>query len=80
MSDKTYTILGVGIPLSYVWEAFVALFFFSTGYMGQDFILRRVVKSVQNRLIKEAIDYKTTIADTQTGTLDKPTPATERPK
>lgn len=72
MAGKTYDLLGFGIPLEYVWHAFVAICFFSTGYAGQDFILRKVFQSVQNRLIKTKIDEKTTELDTQRGTLDKP--------
>jgi len=72
--DKTYHLFMFDLPLSLVWDVFVAVFFFATGYFGQDFILRKLVKSVQNRLLKDAIDYKTTIADTQSGTLEKPTP------
>jgi len=72
--NKTYTILTFDVPMGIIWDVFIAICFFATGYFGQDFILRKLVKSVQNRLLKEAIDYKTTIADTANGTLDKPTP------
>lgn len=77
VEGKTYSIFGLDIPLSVIWFIFVEIAFFSTGYFGQDWILRRLVKSVQNRLIKEAIDYKTTIADTASGTLSNPTPASK---
>ena len=41
-------------------------------YTGQDIALRFLGRT--SKELKEAIDYKTTISDTQTGTLDKPTP------
>jgi len=74
MADKSYELFGFNIPLEYVWHAFVAIFFFCTGYAGQDFILRRVFKSVQNKLIKDKLDEKTTELDRQRGTLDSPDP------
>jgi hypothetical protein len=74
VSGKTYHIVGIDIPLAIVWYIFVEVAFYSTGYFGQDWILRRLVKSVQNRLIKEAIDHKTNIADKASGTLNAPTP------
>lgn len=43
------------------------------GYTGAS-ILNRIFSVANNRL-NAAIDYKTTIADTATGTLDSPTPA-----
>lgn len=49
------------------------LVFAFIGYTGADIWSR--VFSVTNKRINDAIDYKTTIADTQTGTLDTPTPA-----
>ena len=48
------------------------------GYTGSDIASR--LFSVVNRRINDAIDYKTTISDTQTGTLDAPTPAIKTPK
>lgn len=74
VSGKTYHVLGVDVPLSIVWTIFVEIAFYSTGYFGQDWILRRVVKSVQSKLIKDAIDHKTNIADAASGTLNSPTP------
>lgn len=71
---KTYFIFGYDIPLKFVWYIFNGLLFYATGYFGQDFILRKVMKSVQNRMIKEAIDKKTTIADATMETLDVKTP------
>lgn len=52
--------------------AFITALFLTAGYMGQDFLLR--VLSRTSKELKAAIDYKTTIADTTSGTLDKPTP------
>lgn len=43
------------------------------GYTGSDIMSR--IFSVMNKRINSAIDYKTTIADGVTGTLDNPTPA-----
>ena len=76
-SGKTYEILSFDVPLEYVWNIFISLSFYGTGYFGQDFILRSVVKSVQNRLIKEAIDYKTNIADDHTHNREHPTPVAQ---
>lgn len=44
------------------------------GYTGSDIASR--LFSVVNKRINNAIDHKTTIADEQSGTTDKPTPAT----
>lgn len=41
-------------------------------YMGQDVALRFLGRT--SKELKDAIDYKTNIADAQNGTLDKPTP------
>jgi hypothetical protein len=43
------------------------------GYTGSDIASR--IFGVMNKRLNAAIDYKTTIADTTTGTLDAPTPA-----
>lgn len=43
------------------------------GYTGSDIMSR--LFSVVNKRINDAIDYKTTIADTASGTTEKPTPA-----
>lgn len=56
---KTYRVFDLfDIPLKYIWNVFITIFFFSTGYFGQDFILRRVIKSVQNKMIKDEIESK----------------------
>lgn len=59
------------------WQAWVISYvkigFAFVGYTGSDIASR--LFSVVNTRINAAIDYKTTISDTQTGTLDKPTPA-----
>jgi hypothetical protein len=52
---------------------YVKIGFAFVGYTGSDIMSR--LFSVVNARINSAIDYKTTIADTATGTLDKPTPA-----
>lgn len=54
---------------------FVRPIFATVGYMGSDIILKFF--SVVNSRINSAIDYKTTISDKATGTLDAPTPATK---
>jgi hypothetical protein len=56
----------------------VIILFATIGYTGND-LVSRFFSTVNNR-INAAIDYKTTISDTQTGTLDKPTPAAPPPK
>lgn len=56
----------------YVME-YVRFGFAFVGYTGADIASR--IFSVVNRRINNAIDYKTTIADTQTGTTETPTPA-----
>lgn len=43
------------------------------GYTGSDIMSR--IFSVVNKRINNAIDYKTTIADTASGTTENPTPA-----
>jgi len=53
--------------------SYVRIGFAFVGYTGSDIASR--LFSVVNTRINAAIDYKTTISDTQTGTLDKPTPA-----
>lgn len=45
----------------------------TVGYTGADIVSRFF--SFTNKRINAAIDFKTTIADTSTGNLDKPTPA-----
>lgn len=72
--EKTYTLFGFDVPLKFVWIVFIELCFYGTGYFGQDFILRRIVKSVQNKLIKQTVDEKTTLIDRQNGTEGVPTP------
>lgn len=52
--------------------ATITAIFLTIGYMGQDFLLRFLSRT--SKELKAAIDYKTTIADTSSGTLDKPTP------
>lgn len=62
------------IPASWQTSPGIIILIFATiGYSGNDLVSRFF--SVVNNRINGAIDYKTTIADTQTGTLDKPTPA-----
>lgn len=51
----------------------IILVFATIGYSGNDLVSRFF--SVVNQRINGAIDYKTTMADTQTGTLGAPTPA-----
>ncbi len=77
-ATKTYPIFGLDVPAIYAWEILTAIFYFGTGYFGQDFILRRVVRSVQNTLLKQTMGEKATIIDTQNHTENTPTPmATE---
>jgi len=52
---------------------YVKPIFAFVGYTGSDIASR--IFGVMNKRINSAIDYKTTISDTQTGTLDAPTPA-----
>ncbi len=52
---------------------FLKIGFAFVGYTGADIASR--LFSVVNSRVNAAIDYKTTLADTQTGNLDKPTPA-----
>jgi len=52
---------------------YVKIGFAFVGYTGSDIASR--LFSVVDKKINRAIDYKTTISDTKTGTLDKPTPA-----
>lgn len=62
---KTYSLFGwFDIPLIYIWNVVVALLFFATGYTGQDFILRKIMVSVQNKLIKEQINQQAVSKDT----------------
>ncbi len=49
------------------------IFFAFVGYTGSSLVSR--IFSVVDKRLNAAIDYKTTIADTQTGNLDAPTPA-----
>lgn len=52
--------------------AFVTMLYLTVAFMGQDFVfsaLSRTSKEVRN-----ALDYKTTIADVATGNTEKPTP------
>lgn len=51
----------------------IILIFATIGYSGNDLVSRFF--SVVNQRINGAIDYKTTMADEQTGTLGAPTPA-----
>src|SRR6516165_307846 len=51
----------------------IVILFATIGYTGNDLVSRFF--STVNSRINAAIDYKTTISDTQTGTLDKPPPA-----
>lgn len=51
----------------------VLAFAASVGYGGADIVSRFF--SFTNKRINMAIDHKTTISDTKTGTLDQPTPA-----
>jgi hypothetical protein len=60
------------IKISVVYEIFLLSVFATVGYSGMDIALRFFGKT--NSFINNAIDYKTTIADTANGTLDKPTP------
>jgi hypothetical protein len=92
-TDAAYSILGsiltVGIfmvllqPLAVKYPnilqadfVFTLLGFATTAYFGSDIAVR--LFSVVNKRYNEAIDYKTDIADKQTGNLGKPTPA-EKP-
>lgn len=52
---------------------FILIFFSALGYSGNDAISRFF--SVVTSKLNQAIDYKTNIADAQTGTLNTPTPA-----
>jgi archaellum biogenesis protein FlaJ (TadC family) len=52
---------------------FMKIGFAFVGYTGSDIASR--LFSVVNRRINDAIDYKTTQADTANGTQDSPTPA-----
>lgn len=52
---------------------FILCFFATVGYIGSDIASR--LFSVVNSRINSAIDFKTTIADKETGNLDAPTPA-----
>lgn len=52
--------------------AYVSPGFAFVGYTGSDLALRLFSKA--NDKLNSAIDYKTTIADKQSGTLDAPTP------
>jgi len=63
------------ISYSPVIEKYLKFGMVFVGYTGSDIISRFF--SVANSTINKAIDYKTTIADTATGTLDKPTPTTK---
>lgn len=56
------------------WKNFIVPGFFFIGYLGSDVASR--LASVANARLNKAIDYKTSIADEATGTLDKPTPTT----
>jgi len=60
------------IKISAVYEMFVLSVFATVGYSGMDIALRFFGKT--NSLINNAIDYKTTQADTANGTLNEPTP------
>lgn len=64
------------ILLPYVpatWPPVVILILFATiGYSGNDLVSRFF--SVANSYLNKAIDYKTDIADSATGTLGSPTP------
>lgn len=53
----------------------IMVVFSALGYLGSDVASRFF--SVVNSRINGAIDFKTTLADTATGTLDAPTPATK---
>lgn len=48
------------------------------GYTGSDIASR--IFGVVNKKINTAIDYKTTVADTQTGDLEAPTPLPKKPE
>ena len=87
--DDWFTPIGsvVSILMAYIllpyapkgWSEGIQLLVSGTiGYLGSDIPSR--IFSVVNKRINAAIDYKTTIADTQTGTLDAPTPAVKPPK
>lgn len=71
------------VPESFLWNwvnisrrdittAFITLLYLTVSYMGQDFVFAALSRT--SKEVRKAIDYKTTISDTQTGTLDKPTP------
>ena len=60
------------VKVSALYEIFVLSVFATVGYSGMDIALRFFGKT--NSLINNAIDYKTTQADTANGTLDEPTP------
>jgi hypothetical protein len=54
-------------------QGVIIVVFATIGYSGNDLVSRFF--SVVNQRINGAIDYKTTISDTATGTLGSPTPA-----
>lgn len=79
----TYGVIGsMLIAMAYVpgtilkndWALLITLGLFSlVGYNANDIASR--FYSVANQKLNNAIDYKTTIADQSTGTLENPTPA-----
>lgn len=74
LPDKPMSFLYGWVVLSkrIIYEGVLAALFATIGYTGMDIALRFF--SVTNRRINKAIDYKTTIADQTTGTIDTPTP------
>jgi hypothetical protein len=65
-----------GIPTN-LYEVVLA-FSATVGYSGASLVSRFF--SFTNKRINDAIDYKTDIADTATGTLGAPTPAVKKPQ
>jgi hypothetical protein len=55
-----------------IYEAALSVLFATVGYIGQSFALK--IFGVTNRLVDNAIDHKTTIADNATGTAGTKTP------
>lgn len=56
--------------------AFISTLYLTIAYMGQDFVFAALSRTSKN--LRSAIDYKTTIADTdkETGKVQPPTPTT----
>lgn len=53
-------------------EAVILLFYTTLAYMGQDFVFSALSRT--SKEVRAGIDWKTTIADKASGTMDAPTP------